>query len=128
MGFDAVMNIIRWDIYLFIYFLFGFKQSRRIFYIIVKFEYIYFQLFFFIQQNRHEISLFIVYIIIFFSLSLAPPLSLSSFTQTTKKLELPLKNTTCKKKKKKKPKVRQTYLRFSQGKSTKNPELEQMVQ
>jgi hypothetical protein len=77
---------------------------------------------------RHEISLFIVYIIIFFSLSLAPPLSLSSFTQTTKKLELPLKNTTCKKKKKKKPKVRQTYLRFRQGKSTKNPELEQMVQ
>jgi len=82
---------------------------------------------------RHEISLFIVYIIIFFSLSLSPFIALflhpnkQKIRAYTQKHHLPKKK---KKKKKKieKTKVRQTHLRFSQGENTKNPEPEQMVQ
>jgi phosphotransferase system glucose/maltose/N-acetylglucosamine-specific IIC component len=98
-GFYGVVNIIRWDIY----FIF-----------------------------RHEISLFIVYIIIFFSLSLSPFIALFLHKKKKKIISYNKKQHLKKKKKKKKKiektKVRQTHLRFSQGKNTKNPEPEQMVQ
>jgi hypothetical protein len=53
----GVVNIIRWDIYLFIFRLVStFKQSRRIFYILVKFDSIFptsvFFFFFFLNPKE----------------------------------------------------------------------------